>query len=565
MCPTYRKVALSCAAILAAYISGFVPWAGAQEARPQPGGAGPTAAPASAAEFEEQAEAAILKKLQQPAEFSFQATPLREAMDSLAQKHGLAIVINESALKDVDAAGEVKLSGAAKGISLEFGLNRLLGQTKLAWVVRHEVLEITSKEDADTHLVTRVYPVADLVVPVLPPGTDPKAPPPEPDYESLMQVIKNVVRPDSWKDAGGPGTIEPVVLTLVVSQTQAIQRQVVELLAALRTAEKLADPKLATRQSVIKCYDGRSEERVAEILGHRVTLDLDNASLADIAAAWPKQFGLDVALDHRSLQEANVDAAKTTFGLHAKERSLRSALDLVLREHKLSWIVQDGALVITSRDKMQTTLTVRVYPIADLIGPVAEVMAPPDGSRPPFRDPLATVVGGTDADEMMNTIKNTVQPDSWKAAGGPGTLKFSEDASALVCSQSREVHERMEQLLADLRERGTRPKPGAKANATAAQQPPRDDEIVLRAYVLSADVAIRAKVADEAAKLVRELVAPDSWTAKDTPAFLRVWPDRLVIRQTAKVHRDVQKLLLDLELLLPTGPSQPPPAPPKDD
>src|SRR5207302_5735986 len=57
----------------------------------------------------------------------------------------------------------------------------------------------------------------------------------------LINLIKSTISPDSWKDVGGEGTINyyPIGLALVVNQTQDIQEQVADLLAALRRLQEL--------------------------------------------------------------------------------------------------------------------------------------------------------------------------------------------------------------------------------------------------------------------------------------------------------------------------------------
>ncbi|HUE71967.1 MAG TPA: hypothetical protein VMP01_13860, partial [Pirellulaceae bacterium] len=53
------------------------------------------------------------------------------------------------------------------GISLRSALRIMLGELKLTYVIRDEVMQITTPEDAENQLVTKVYPVGDLVVPIM--------------------------------------------------------------------------------------------------------------------------------------------------------------------------------------------------------------------------------------------------------------------------------------------------------------------------------------------------------------------------------------------------------------
>src|SRR5207248_6498552 len=64
---------------------------------------------------------------------------------------------------------DTPITKVLKGVTLKSALKLILHDLGLAYIVRDEVLLITSKEEADTYLVTKVYPVGDLVVPIVPP------------------------------------------------------------------------------------------------------------------------------------------------------------------------------------------------------------------------------------------------------------------------------------------------------------------------------------------------------------------------------------------------------------
>src|SRR5439155_8300047 len=84
-------------------------------------------------------------------------------------------------------------------------------------------------------LVQRTYLVADLVVP-LHAGQEKQG---KPLHETLMSLLKSTIEPETWEGLGGRGTIEyfPLGMTLVVNQTEDIQKGVADLLAGLRKAQ----------------------------------------------------------------------------------------------------------------------------------------------------------------------------------------------------------------------------------------------------------------------------------------------------------------------------------------
>jgi len=61
------------------------------------------------------------------------------------------------------------------------------------------------------------------------------------DFDSLIDLIVTTVAPDTWDEVGGPGSIAPFEtnLSLVVSQTQEVHDQLVDLLEQLRRMQDL--------------------------------------------------------------------------------------------------------------------------------------------------------------------------------------------------------------------------------------------------------------------------------------------------------------------------------------
>ena len=51
----------------------------------------------------------------------------------------------------------------------------------------------------------------------------------------------------------------------------------------------------------------------------------------------------------------------------------------------------------------------------------------------------------------MTLLQETITPDSWEEAGGPGRISPFPASCALVISSNREVHEQVEQTLTALR------------------------------------------------------------------------------------------------------------------
>jgi hypothetical protein len=71
-----------------------------------------------------------------------------------------------TALDDAGLGPDESVTINLHGISLRSALSHLLRQLNLTYIIRDELLLITTQIEAEEHLVVKVYPVADLVLPI---------------------------------------------------------------------------------------------------------------------------------------------------------------------------------------------------------------------------------------------------------------------------------------------------------------------------------------------------------------------------------------------------------------
>ncbi|MEM9352925.1 MAG: hypothetical protein AAGA92_07925 [Planctomycetota bacterium] len=95
--------------------------------------------------------------------------PLSEVMDNLENEYEIQIEFDEAALEEIGASSDTEVTINIRNVSLRSALNLILrspGLEDLTYVVEDEVLLITTEERANETLKVKVYPVADLVLPV---------------------------------------------------------------------------------------------------------------------------------------------------------------------------------------------------------------------------------------------------------------------------------------------------------------------------------------------------------------------------------------------------------------
>jgi type II secretory pathway component GspD/PulD (secretin) len=213
----------------------------------------------------------IERRLNTPVTLSFSDAPLRNVIRDLRLDQNLNIYIDDRALDEAGISLDRPVTVQLDQVSLKSVLNMLLRPLHLTYVIKDEVLQITTEDNAKGKLRRAVYQVADLVIPVdnfgtigaapspvllgtnINPATQPmptpitgsqsltagtsigqptgssppsgntpfatqqsanngvavtKKNPTQTNEDLLIKLIQNNIEPKSWAEMGGPGTID---------------------------------------------------------------------------------------------------------------------------------------------------------------------------------------------------------------------------------------------------------------------------------------------------------------------------------------------------------------------
>jgi hypothetical protein len=179
--------------------------------------------------------------------------------------------------------------------------------------------------------------------------------------------------------------------------------------------------------------DEQAEQAILAALARPISVAFSDTPLRDVRQAFQSQLGVNVLADAKALSDAGV-TEDTTIQFSAQSLSARAVLQQVLSQKELNWLIQGGAIVITTNEVAKTRTETRVYPVADLT--------------------LAIDQNGgytNDFDSLIELGTSTVSPASWSDNGGNGSVAPHAASGTLVISQTREVHEQVAMLLDALR------------------------------------------------------------------------------------------------------------------
>lgn len=180
-----------------------------------------------------------------------------------------------------------------------------------------------------------------------------------------------------------------------------------------------------------------SEQHADQVIRARLRQPLSvkyqGQPLSEVARELARSLSINVHLDRHVLSDAGIDpdALSITADMHGV--SAGSAISKMLSGYGLTWDIDEEALVITTKEQADAQVKVRVYLVRDLVA----------------TNPID--VQADDADALIDVITGTVATHTWSELGGPGTLEYFCNSGGLVVSQTREVHDELENLLAGLR------------------------------------------------------------------------------------------------------------------
>ena len=146
--------------------------------------------------------------------FAFTETSLRDVIATVEESQSIPVEIDSKAFEDAGLDLETPLTKSIPGVSLRSALRLLLGDLDLTYIIKDEVLLITTRDEAAEHIIVVCYPVA---------WSD--------DYQTLIDLIQNTVAPQTWNTVAGAGVIQPYPLNneIVISQTTEVHDEILDL------------------------------------------------------------------------------------------------------------------------------------------------------------------------------------------------------------------------------------------------------------------------------------------------------------------------------------------------
>jgi len=183
--------------------------------------------------------------------------------------------------------------------------------------------------------------------------------------------------------------------------------------------------------------------------------DGDGSPLEEVASFMQSLTGVNFWISTKVIDD--LDEEETNIILQLPDRSVKKVLDIIsATSENLRWKIEDGVVKFVTTEEMLGGQILRTYSVQDVLHPIPNYpgrdinISPSGGIVAPDEDieeREANVVTSTILEDL---IRNNINPESWDM--DPANSIQITDVGQLVVNQVPEVHEKIEQLLADLRE-----------------------------------------------------------------------------------------------------------------
>lgn len=206
--------------------------------------------------------------------------------------------------------------------------------------------------------------------------------------------------------------------------------------------------------------------RIEAALGEKTEVDFVDTPLSDMIDYLKTKHKIQIQLDKKSLADAGV-AEDTPITRSLRGTTLASALDLILGDFDLAFVPHDEVLLITSRSRAARLVSIKVYPVVDLV--LSEDQAQDEEFVPDYDGLVESVAAACEAAQGDESCEPQIR--AFPSAG------------SLIVTAAYDCHSKIRDLLDSLRaaqraQPGVRPVSAEKADAKPAvpEKPEASDQ-----------------------------------------------------------------------------------------
>lgn len=168
-----------------------------------------------------EATARIRAAMNDETRLEFIETPLEEAVQQISALHDIPVFVDRRSLEEIGLTPDTPVNISLQNVSLRSALRVMLSELDLTYIVKDEILRISTIETAEQNLVVEMY--------VFPEALTDKS-------DKVLAALTAAVTPQVWTLQGGPCNASVIDNVLVVSAHETVHEDVIEFLQKLQEA-----------------------------------------------------------------------------------------------------------------------------------------------------------------------------------------------------------------------------------------------------------------------------------------------------------------------------------------
>lgn len=177
------------------------------------------------------------------------------------------------------------------------------------------------------------------------------------------------------------------------------------------------------------------EQAIVKALGTVIpVVNYDNARFEDVIQDVSTKMGQPIVIDRNALNDAQINS-DTPISLKIRGVTSRTLLRKILGDYGLAYVVKGEVIQVLSAEKAKELMVTRTYYLGDLLAGGTFAQA---GIL--FNQGLDQIQAMQNVVNIIGLIQSSVDPSSWQANGGQGTITFAGGQMGLIIRQSAEVH-----------------------------------------------------------------------------------------------------------------------------
>jgi hypothetical protein len=207
-------------------------------------------------------------------------------------------------------------------------------------------------------------------------------------------------------------------------------------------AAQLHDTSSAENEAIRETEKRLSNTGTSEGENSSISFELTGTGLGDVLdfiaeAGRAEPRGINIIVDRQGIEDAGI-SLDDPIDLDVADVSLERALQLALPYDIGYQVVDDGSVLVSSKDRLYQNLPVRHYPVDALVRLMRQ--GPGHGMQNGF-------------EELQNYLERTVQSDEpWESMGGRASIAFFRPTGTMTIAQTVDGHRQVRQRLDALRQ-----------------------------------------------------------------------------------------------------------------